>query len=54
VIQSMMIMEDAEALLSLLKTEDDPELKREMMQMLTIMDSEEANEYLFELLEKNG
>ena len=54
VIQSMMIMEDAEALLSLLKTEDDPELKREMMQMLTIMESEEADEYLFEMLEKNG
>lgn len=54
VIQSMMIMEDAEALLSLLKTEDDPELKRQMMQMLTIMESEEADEYLFEMLEKNG
>ncbi len=54
VIQSMMIMDDAEALLSLLKSEDDPELKREMMQMLTIMDSEEADEYLFEMLEKNG
>jgi len=54
VIQSMMIMEDPETLLSLLKKEDDPELKREMMQMLTIMDSEEADEYLFEMLEKNG
>jgi len=54
VIQSMMIMDDPEGLLSLLKEENDPELKREMMQMLTIMDSEEANEYLFEMLEKNG
>ena len=54
VIQSMMIMEDADALLSLMKTEQDPELKREMMQMLTLMDSKEANEYLFEMLEKNG
>ena len=54
VIQSMMIMDDADALLGLMKTEQDPELKREMMQMLTIMDSEEANEYLFEMLEKNG
>jgi hypothetical protein len=54
VIQSMMIMEDPDALLSLLKSEEDPELKREMMQMLTIMDSEEADEYLFEMLEKNG
>jgi len=54
VIQSMMIMEDTKGLLSLLKQENDPELKREMLQMLTIMDSEESNQYLFEMLEKNG
>jgi len=54
VIQSMMIMEDSEGLLSLLKQETDPELKREMLQMLTTMDSEESDEHLFELLEKNG
>jgi len=54
VIQSMMIMDDAEGLLSLLKQENDPELKREMMQMLTTMGSEEADEYLFEMLEKKG
>jgi tetratricopeptide (TPR) repeat protein len=54
VIQSMMIMENTEGLLSLLKQESDPELKREMLQMLTIMDSEESDQYLFELLEKNG
>jgi HEAT repeat protein len=54
VIQSMMIMEDTEGLLSLLKQETDPELKREMLQMLTIMDSEESDQYLFEMLEKNG
>jgi hypothetical protein len=54
VIQSMMIMEDTEGLLNLLKQESDPELKREMLQMLTIMDSEESDQYLFEMLEKNG
>ena len=54
VIQSMMIMEDTEGLLSLLKQETDPELKREMLQMLTLMDSEESDQYLFEMLEKNG
>ena len=43
-----------EGLISLLKNETDPELKREMLQMLTIMDSEEADKYLFELLEKKG
>jgi len=54
VIQSMMIMEDTEGLLNLLKQESDPELKRELLQMLTIMDSEESDQYLFEMLEKNG
>ncbi len=54
VIQSMMIMENTQGLISLLKTETDPELKREMLQMLTTMDSEESDEYLFELLENKG
>jgi HEAT repeat protein len=54
VIESMMIMDNTEGLLSLLKQESDPELKREMLQMLTTMDSGESDEYLFELLEKNG
>jgi tetratricopeptide (TPR) repeat protein len=54
VIESMMIMDDTEGLLGLLKLEEDPGLKRVMLQMLTTMDSEEADEYLFDLLEKNG
>jgi hypothetical protein len=52
IIEAMMIMDDARGLIGLLKTETDAELKREMMQMLTHMDSKEADEYLFELLEK--
>jgi len=54
VIQSMMIMENVEGLIGLLKQETDPELKREMLQMLSIMDSEESDEYLFEMLENKG
>ena len=54
VIQSMMIMDHTEGLISLLKMETDPDRKREMLQMLTMMDSEEADEYLFELLEDKG
>lgn len=52
IIEAMMIMDNARGLIGLMKTETDPGLKREMMQMLTHMDSEEANQYLFELLEK--
>ena len=54
VIQSMMIMDNVEGLISLMKTETDVKLKREMLQMLTIMDSEASDEYLFEMLEKKG
>jgi hypothetical protein len=54
VIQSMMIMDNTQGLISLLKSESDPELKREMLQVLTMMDSDESEEYLFELLEKKG
>jgi len=54
VIESMMIMENVQGLIGLLKTETDPELKRQMLQMLTVMDSEESDEYLFEMLENNG
>jgi len=54
VIQSMMIMENVQGLISLMKSETDTELKREMLQMLTIMDSEESDQYLFEMLENKG
>ena len=54
VIESMMIMDNSEGLLSLLKQESDPDLQREMLQILTTMDSEASDEYLFEMLEKNG
>ena len=54
VIQSMMIMDDARGMITLMKAETDEELKREMLQLLTVMDSEEANEYLFEMLENKG
>ena len=53
-IESMMIMDDAAGLISLLQQENDPALKRQMMEMLTAMDSEAADEYLFEMLENDG
>jgi HEAT repeat protein len=54
VIQSMMIMDNVDGLISLLKQETDPGLKREILQMLTVMGSEESDDYLFELLESKG
>ncbi len=54
VIESMMIMDNTKGLIALLKQETDPELKRNMLEMLSVMDSEEATEFLFELLENKG
>jgi len=53
IIHSMLILDDSDALVSLMKQEDDPDLKREMLQMLVMMGSEEVDEELFELLEKD-
>jgi hypothetical protein len=53
-LQSMMVSENVQGLLGLLETESDLELKRQIMQMLALMDSEESDEYLFELLEEKG
>ena len=47
----MMIMDNAKGLIDLMKTETNPELKREILQMLVVMDSEESDEYLFKMLE---
>jgi hypothetical protein len=54
IIHSMMILEDAKGLIRLMNLEEDASLRREMLQMLTVMDSEEANEFLFEMLESKG
>lgn len=54
VIESMMVMDNADVLIGLLKTEKDPELRHTMLEMLLSMDSEESDEYLFELLESKG
>ena len=51
IIQSMMIMDNAEGLIGLMKNETNSELKREILQMLVVMDSEESDEYLFKMLE---
>jgi HEAT repeat protein len=51
IIESMLIMDNTRALLGLMKQESDPELQRQMLETLTMMDTDEANDYLFEMLE---
>jgi len=54
IVESMMISENSQALLELMEKESDPELKREMLQALMMIDSEESDEYLFEILESKN
>ena len=51
IVHSMLIMDDVDGLIALLKQETDPQMKREMLEVLTMMDSEASDEYLFDLLE---
>ncbi len=53
IIHSMLILDDTDALVGLMKQEDDPGLKREMLQMLVMMGSEDIDDELFELLESD-
>ena len=53
IIQAMMIMEDAERLIELMRQEQDSQAKRQMLQALSMMDSEEATDYLFEMMEES-
>jgi len=54
VIESMMVMDNAQGLINLLGPETDLRLRRQMIEMLTVMDSPESDEYLFELLESKS
>lgn len=51
IIHSMLILEDSDALLTLMKQEEDPRLKREMLQILVVMGSDEIDDELFDMLE---
>ncbi len=51
IIEAMVIQDDAEGLISLLRRESDRELKRKIIQALSVIDTEEAQEYLFRAME---
>jgi hypothetical protein len=51
VLQALMIRGDARMLLELLRAEQDPGLKKSIIQYLAMLDSPEAEEAIFELLE---
>lgn len=51
VIQAMMIQSNASGLIEIIKREDDPQLKREALRTLSIMNSDEALDYFDEILQ---
>lgn len=51
IIHSMLILEDTDALLALMKKEEDSRLKREMLQILVMMGSDDIDDELFDMLE---
>lgn len=51
VVKAMLILDDAPRLIGLLETETDPGLRRKIVETLAVMDSEQADDYLFEMLE---
>jgi HEAT repeat protein len=50
VIKALFMQDDAKQLIELLKQENDPGLKREMLQSLSIMGSEDSDEFFIEIL----
>jgi hypothetical protein len=52
VLEGLMIAGDGSRLVQVARTEKDPELRRQAVQLLSTMDSKEARAYLMEILEK--
>ncbi|MEM9530950.1 MAG: HEAT repeat domain-containing protein [Pseudomonadota bacterium] len=52
VIETLMLQDDDTSLIAALETETDPDLKRRLIEALVAMDSDAADEYLFEWLER--
>jgi tetratricopeptide (TPR) repeat protein len=51
-IQSMFVLGDATDLIALARKETNPELKRRLVEQLSVMDSKEARDYMLEILNK--
>ncbi len=50
VMRSWMISDDAESLVKVARSEQDPQLKRQAVELLSVMDQPEARDYMLELL----
>ena len=51
-IQSMFVVGDATDMIALARKETNPEMKRRLVEQLSVMDSKEARDYMLEILSK--
>jgi HEAT repeat protein len=52
VVEALFISDNAAALVSLARKESDPQMKREIVQKLSLMDDPEATDYMMQILEQ--
>ncbi len=52
IIEAYMLQDNTDALISVVRTEHDPQLRRQGLEMLSVMDSEAASEFMIEILEQ--
>jgi HEAT repeat protein len=52
VIQALFVQDNAKALVDLARKETDPEMKKEIVRQLSVMDNKEATDYMMEILNK--
>jgi len=51
-IEGLFIQDDAHDLIQLARKESDPQLRRHLVQQLSVMDDREAKDYMLEILNK--
>jgi len=51
-LDGLFVDDDATAMISLARSENDPQMKRKIVEKLAIMDSKEAKDYMLEILNK--
>ena len=52
VVEGLFIQDDAHDLVQLARKETDPQLKRALVEKLSVMDNKEAHDYMLEILNK--
>ena len=51
-VEGLFIQDDAHDLVALARAETDPQLKRALVEKLSVMDNKEAHDYMLEILNK--